>query len=147
MCRLHNSFPQCPGCHAPVSLCYCGEGPKIIAQEAERIDVIAEVGRRLWRELFLEVQTLDDLAAWEQRVPNYECKCKAFYEHWKKSNPTIVHSDDLISFEWKWSLKSAINRKLDHANLSLEEARRHWFNVAASQSALKPEQQHQQPLK
>lgn len=132
MCRLHNSFPQCPGCHAPVSLCYCGQGPVIFAKEAERIDAMAEVGRKLWRELFLEVRTLQGLAAWEQRIPNYECKCRAFYDYWKKDHQPI-EVDGEIPFEWKWSLKSAINRKLDHADLTLEQARAFWSSVASVQ--------------
>ncbi len=82
----------------------------------------AEQGRALWRELFLEVETESQLQNWEQKIPKYGCSCSNFYANWKPSHiPSFP-----LSFEWKHSLKSAVNQKLGHPNLALEEARAFW---------------------
>lgn len=125
MSHWYRGFPQCPGCKMPLELCFCGRGPVIIAKEAERLDALSEVGRELWRKLFVEVHTPNDLHSWEQKIPNYDCKCRAFYDAWKDDNPPIF-TEDRLAFEWKWSLKSAVNQKLGHADLTLEAARSFW---------------------
>lgn len=95
-------------------------------RQAARLELmdIKEKGRVLWRELFLSVFSSSDLAAWEARIPGYQCggRCKRFYTNWKSSHiPSFP-----LSFEWKHSLKSAVNQKLGHPNLALEEARAFW---------------------
>lgn len=99
--------------------------------EAWRLMDIKEKGRVLWRELFLSVFSSSDLAAWEARIPGYQCggRCKRFYTNWKSSHiPSFP-----LSFEWKYSLKSAVNQKLGHPNLALEEARAFWNSQSGTQ--------------
>ncbi len=86
---------------------------------------LAEKGRDLWKELFTSIDTLEQLANWESRIPSFECNCKRFYLSWKANNQP-VEVNGQIPFEWKWSLKSAVNQKLGHADLTLEEARDYW---------------------
>jgi hypothetical protein len=85
---------------------------------------LREKGRILWRELFLSVFSQNDLEAWESRIPGYQCggRCKRFYTNWKSSHIPAFP----LSFEWKHSLKSAVNQKLGHPDLALEEARAFW---------------------
>ncbi|AMV34321.1 hypothetical protein VN12_19505 [Pirellula sp. SH-Sr6A] len=131
MSHCRNGFPQCPGCSMPLLLCLCGQAAEIIAQMEEDANTLAELGSRLWAELFQSVSTIHDLEAWEKRVPNYDCTCQSFYLHWKSKNqPAEVNGE--IPFEWKWSLKSAVNRKLGHADLTLEEARQFWSSVSSA---------------
>jgi hypothetical protein len=82
----------------------------------------AEQGRALWKELFLAVETEFQLQNWEQKIPKYGCSCSSFYTKWKSNHiPSFP-----LSFEWKHSLKSAVNQKLGHPDLALEEARAFW---------------------
>lgn len=90
---------------------------------------IAEAGRRAWRLLFLEVFTAEQLDAWKGEVPRY-CNCQSFYEKYLTECPPEFIEGQL-SFRWKWALKSAVNRKLGHADLTLEEARAFWASKAA----------------
>ena len=83
---------------------------------------LAEQGRELWRELFTTVCTEKQLSIWESKIPQYECNCKQFYLDWKASNPPSFP----LAFEWKYSLKSAVNTKLGHENLTLAAARKFW---------------------
>jgi hypothetical protein len=84
-------------------------------------DSIAE-GPALWRELFLSVHSKDDLANWKAKIPKYGCSCSDFYAEHEKANPPRFP----LTFKWKYSLKSAVNAKLGHENLSLAAARKFW---------------------
>lgn len=88
------------------------------------VEKIEELGPRLWRELFLEIQTIAQLEAWEEKLPPF-CSCRKFYFAWKQENPPTL-SEGGLSFEWKHALKSAVNRKLGQMDLSLEAAREFW---------------------
>jgi hypothetical protein len=78
--------------------------------------------RALWRELFLSVTTANALECWESKLSKYECDCKRFYTEWKSNNPPSFP----LAFKWKYSLKSAVNAKLGHENLTLAAARKFW---------------------
>lgn len=84
----------------------------------KRREDIAKLGRELWEELFTAVETHEDLDRWEAKIPKYGCDCDRFYKNWKLEN----HLGNELSFEWKWSLKSAVNKKLEKDNLDLDEA-------------------------
>ncbi len=43
----------------------------------------------------------------------------------EKDNPP----GDLITFEWKYRLKSAVNAKLGRPNISIEAARAEWLEI------------------
>lgn len=92
-------------------------GTRELVEEVQSKQDLAEVGRRLWRELFVEVSTDEQLWQWEQRIPRFGCTCKQFYRSWKAKNPPTFP----LSLEWKWMLKSAVNKKLGKPNLSWEE--------------------------
>jgi hypothetical protein len=79
---------------------------------------LAETGRQLWRELFLEIETEEQLTDWELRIPSYGCDCQAFYLDWKLTNPPTFP----LLPRWKYDLKSAVNEKLKHPNITFEEA-------------------------
>lgn len=122
MSRWCDGFPQCPNCKMPLALCLCGQGREILAKRAEELNNLAEIGRALWKRLFLEVFTEEDLCKWEADVPNYDCKCGDFYISWKLENPVVFP----IDMDWKYRLKSAVNAKLGKPNISFEEAVRIW---------------------
>lgn len=87
-------------------------------------DRLAETGRALWRELFLEIFSEEQLEDWESRIPKFECNCKRFYDEWKADNlPTFP-----LLFRWKYDLKTAVNAKLNKPNLTFEEACALWKN-------------------
>jgi hypothetical protein len=88
------------------------------------VENIEALGPRLWRDLFLEIRTVEQLEEWEEKLPPF-CSCRTFYFAWKQDNPPTL-SDGGLSFEWKHALKSAVNRKLGQADLSLEAAREFW---------------------
>lgn len=79
-------------------------------------------GRELWSELHSTV-TIETLPQWEEKIPNYSCKCKAFYNAWKIDNPP--RKDDF--FAWTVELHNAVNRKLEKLEMTLEEARNVWM--------------------
>ncbi len=83
---------------------------------------LAEQGRELWSELHTSV-TIEALAAWEERIPNFECKCKAFYNAWKIDHPP--REGDF--FAWTVELHNAVNAKLSKPTLTLDEARQLWM--------------------
>lgn len=83
---------------------------------------LAEIGRRLWRELFVEVFSSDQLQDWENRIPSFGCSCKKFYRDWKGTNPP----DFPLAFAWKYHLKTAVNQKLSKPNLGFEDAEGLW---------------------
>ncbi|XZE18824.1 hypothetical protein SH449x_004129 [Pirellulaceae bacterium SH449] len=111
-----------------------GPGQNQVVDEESRLQIIAKrdklraIGRQLWRELFLEVRTRQDLCRWSRRIPRYGCDCKDFYESFLAANPP----SDPVSFEWKHALKSAVNAKLGHVDLTLEEARVFWLGSSGS---------------
>ena len=102
------------------------------ANKAKAKHQLAKAGREAWRQLFLNVETLEDLQNWEYTIPRYGCKCKRFYDGWIKSNPVEIDSGR-IAFRWKWSLKSAVNQHGGHDDLSLAEAINYWDSVSAIQ--------------
>jgi hypothetical protein len=79
---------------------------------------LAVKGRKLWDDLFEKVHSFDDLCEWSRGIPSYGCDCKSFYESFLRSN----HPGNFVNFEWKHSLKSAVNAKLGKDNLDLVEA-------------------------
>jgi hypothetical protein len=85
-------------------------------------DRLAETGRALWRELFLSICSEEQLADWESRIPKFECNCKRFYDEWKADNPPNFP----LPPTWKYGLKSAVNAKLGHANISYQAACSIW---------------------
>jgi hypothetical protein len=78
---------------------------------------LAVKGRQLWDDLFGKVHSFDDLCEWSRGIPSYGCDCKSFYESFLQSN----HPGKTVSFEWKWRLKSAVNKKLGKDNFELTE--------------------------
>lgn len=85
---------------------------------------LAEAGRKCWDALFSGVFTEADLVAWEPTIPKWGCDCESFYNAWKASNPTDFYKNGCIEFESKYRLKKAVNEKLGHASVSIEEAAR-----------------------
>lgn len=94
-------------------------------RKARQSKRLIQKGRECWRRLFSEVETPEDLQDWEQTIPRYGCNCKRFYDEWIKANPPEINGGR-VAFRWKWSLKSAVNRHLGHADLTLEEAAARW---------------------
>ena len=90
------------------------------SQIAERRRLVKELGRKAWDKLFSEVTTAEELQLWEKTIPKYGCDCTQFYAMFKRDNPP----GDVVLFEWKWRLKTAVNAKLCKPNLSLEDARK-----------------------
>jgi len=85
-----------------------------------------DTGPTLWRELFLTIETEEQLLNWENRIPKYQCggKCKKFYDEWKR-----LHLPEFpLTFRWKWELKNAVNAKLGQKILSYEDAFTFWSN-------------------
>ena len=74
---------------------------------------------QLWSDLFLNVKNIVDLARWEENLKRLSCTCDAFYIDWRSRN----QPEQIVSFEWKWNLKSAVNEKLGKSNLSLGDAK------------------------
>jgi cytidine deaminase len=95
----------------------------IVAPTTQQMKVtksLEEVGRALWRELFLSIETEEQLSEWESKIP---CgTCKQFYSNWKTNNPPTFP----LQPRWKYELKSAVNEKLGHQNISFEEACQQW---------------------
>jgi hypothetical protein len=90
-------------------------------QQRQR-ELIAETGRKAWEALFRDVETIQDLCRWEKLIPRYGCNCEKFYQTFLLNNPPGA----TVSLEWKWMLKSAVNKKLGKPNLSIEDARALW---------------------
>jgi hypothetical protein len=83
---------------------------------------LKKTGIKHWRKLFLSVFSLKELNIWEKTIPNYDCSCIKFYQEWKQNNPPVFP----LSFEWKYSLKSAVNLKLNYVDIDLITARHIW---------------------
>lgn len=94
---------------------------------ATHADDLAKVGRQLWRRLFLEVRTTEELEAWSKDIPDY-CSCRSFYESFAENSPPVFDTGGLLVFEWKHALKSAVNKKLGHYDLSNEDAKFYWLS-------------------
>lgn len=90
---------------------------------------LAEAGRKSWDALFSGVFTLADLVAWRKTVPKYGCDCEGFYCSWRAKNPVEIDEYGCVSFDWKYRLKQAVNEKLGHTNVSIEEANRERMTV------------------
>ncbi len=86
------------------------------------VSTIKDQGPELWRELFLSVVTEDDLRQWEAKIPRYGCPCSDFYLAYKVEHPPEFP----LVFRWKYDLKSAVNAKLSHPNLTYEQAFAQW---------------------
>ena len=106
-----------------------GRGPGQIKPEytatrkrLKRKDIdLKKLGRKLWKNLVETVHTLEALPEWEDSIPSYGCDCSSFYKAWKRENPPRL-DNGLLCFRWKWELRSAVNEKLSHSNLTFEEA-------------------------
>lgn len=83
---------------------------------------LAAQGRELWAELHSTV-TIETLPKWEEKIPNYSCKCKEFYTAWKASNPP--RREDF--FAWTVELHNAVNAKLENPIITLQQAREIWM--------------------
>jgi hypothetical protein len=83
---------------------------------------IDAVGPALWRELFLSIETSEQLEAWKAKIPKYSCTCANFYAEHERNNPPQFP----LSARWKYDLKSAVNAKLGHANITYQEACHLW---------------------
>lgn len=83
---------------------------------------MGELGPVLWRELFLAVFTQPEWEAWKSRVPRYGCACSSFLGVWLRLNPPTFP----LEFPWKYSLRSAVNKKLGAPDLTFEEALVFW---------------------
>ena len=95
----------------------------VLNTEAARVaKKLKDLGRSLWNELFSTIETEQQLSEWEQKIPSYECTCKKFYSDWKANNPPAFP----LQPRWKYELKSAVNTKLGHQNISFEEACQQW---------------------
>lgn len=89
----------------------------------EDLVTLAEIGRRLWVKLFTSVSSEIELSEWEHEIPNYGCQCKGFYFGWKQHNqPTFP-----LPFRWKYDLKTAVNAKLGHPNITYDQAFAEWY--------------------
>lgn len=98
----------------------------IDATKAMITEELAEAGRKCWHALFTEVHTLDDLEKWEPTIPKFGCDCTSFYNEWKATAEGEIIGN-LVPFDWKYNLKKAVNKKLGHANITIEEARQRWL--------------------
>ncbi len=85
---------------------------------------LAEAGRKCWDALFSGVFTEMDLADWEKTIPKFGCDCESFYQSWRALNPVEYYKHGCVPFNWKYRLKQAVNEKLGHANVSIEDANR-----------------------
>jgi hypothetical protein len=83
---------------------------------------IDQVGPALWRELFLSVETSEQLETWKAKIPKYGCPCADFYAEYERSNPPAFP----LSPRWKYDLKSAVNAKLKQPNISFADACKLW---------------------
>ena len=90
---------------------------------------LAEAGRKCWDSLFSGVFTEADLVAWEKTIPKFGCDCESFYHSWRASNPVEYYKHGCVEFDWKYRLKKAVNEKLGHANVSIEDACRERMTV------------------
>ena len=86
---------------------------------------LAEAGRKCWQALFAEVFTLTELEVWEATIPKFGCDCESFYKTWRATQEGEIVGN-LVPFEWKYNLKRAVNEKLKHTNISIEQARKQW---------------------
>lgn len=99
-------------------------GPPLhLSQEQE--STLRSQGKSLWRELFLSVSTEDDLQAWKAKIPKYGCSCSDFYLAYEVENPPTFP----LPFRWKYDLKSAVNAKLNHPNITYEQAFAEWYGT------------------
>ena len=73
-----------------------------------------------------EWSTEEELAVWESGIPNYGCKCKAFWRAWKAANPP-PYGDPAKCFDWSVTAHNAVNAKLDRQIWSIEQALEHWL--------------------
>lgn len=118
----HNGGDLLPASDMPMPILnLLSEGDRIAAQ-LTKSNLLAEQGRELWSELHTSV-TIETLAAWEEKIPNFACKCKAFYTAWKTDHPP--RKDDF--FAWTVELHNAVNIKLEKPTVSLDDARRIWM--------------------
>jgi hypothetical protein len=106
------------------------EGSSNVDSAESKREALAAIGRALWRELFTTIETAEQLADWESRIPRFDCDCYRFYERWKSTNSPSFP----LSFHWKYTLKSAVNEKLGVPNISEAEAITCWGNMLPVES-------------
>lgn len=68
------------------------------------------------------------LANWEDRIPNYECKCREGYNQFKAADPPDFISP-MAFFHWSVRIHNAVNQKLGKPELTLGQALTLWRNV------------------
>ncbi len=99
---------------------------RLLSKPIPKIEIdpehLAQQGRELWSELHTSV-TIETIPAWEEKIPNFACKCKAFYNAWRIDHPP--RKDDF--FAWTVELHNAVNAKLGKPTLTLDEARQLWM--------------------
>lgn len=81
-----------------------------------------------WNELHTMSNNPAKLADWEDRIPNYECKCREGYNQFKAADPPDF-SSPMAFFHWSVRIHNAVNRKLGKAELTLGQALTLWRNV------------------
>lgn len=86
---------------------------------------IKRQGKELWKELFLSVSTEADLQTWKTKIPRYGCSCSDFYAAYERDNPPTFP----LTFRWKYDLKTAVNAKLNHPNITYEQAFAEWYGT------------------
>ena len=119
---------------------YRQTAPTLAEQLVKRFGTLEERGRRHWDEFHRRVWTLVDLASWEARIPNFDCKCRDGYKALKEARPVVLDRDGRIAYEWKFGMHTDVSMKLNRERnagkelLSLDDARACWFNEAPCRS-------------
>lgn len=68
------------------------------------------------------------LADWENRIPNYDCRCREGYNQFKAADPPDF-SSPMAFFHWTVRIHDAVNRKLGKPELTLGQALTLWRHV------------------
>lgn len=132
-CRRCEVFTLGP-CACTINACSGGLLPKTERHEGHSeieamLNRLAEAGRKHWEEFHLHVWTLEQLAAWESRIPNeYGCDCPANYRNLKE-----LCTNPVLSPAWKVELHNRINAKLGKKEFTLEEAFNRWGELYAKE--------------
>jgi hypothetical protein len=82
---------------------------------------LAQAGRKHWEEFHTKVETLEQLADWEDRIPAYGCGCAAKYQELKAKAKNKV-----LTFEWKVEIHNLVNVHLGKREWTIEEAQERW---------------------
>lgn len=68
------------------------------------------------------------LADWENRIPNYDCRCREGYNQFKAADPPDF-SSPMAFFHWTVRIHNAVNQKLGKPELTLGHALTLWRNA------------------